>query len=82
MVSADLTKKQYDKDSIFFKSGPPIQRNMFCISFNESDKIRMIDSPNEQVLESFKTVVAVSLHVPAVRYAESSIQVTVNVQSH
>lgn len=60
LVSADLTKKQYDKDSIFFKSGPPLQRYMFAVSFNESDKIRIIDAPNETVLEAFKTVVAVS----------------------
>lgn len=62
LVSADLTKKSYDKDSIIFKSGPPIQRNMFCVSFNESDKIRIIDSPHDQILEAFKTVVAVCSH--------------------
>jgi hypothetical protein len=58
-MSADLTKKQYDKDSVFFKTGPPLQRFFFSITFNESDKVRIIDSPSEQVTEAFKTVVAV-----------------------
>jgi len=59
-MSVDLSKKTYDKDSLFFKSGPPLQRYFFSISFNESDKVRIIDSPNETVLEAFKTVVQVS----------------------
>jgi hypothetical protein len=58
-ISADLTKKQWDKDSLFFKSGPPLQRYFFSITFNESDKVRIIDSPSETVTEAFKTVVAV-----------------------
>lgn len=63
-MSVDLSKKTYDKDSLFFKSGPPLQRYFFSISFNESDKVRIIDSPNETVLEAFKTVVQVSLYLP------------------
>jgi hypothetical protein len=63
-MSADLTKKQYDKDSVFFKTGPPLQRFFFSITFNESDKVRIIDSPSEQVTEAFKTVVAVSPFIP------------------
>jgi len=61
-MSADLTKKQYDKDSLFFKSGPPLQRYFFSITFNESDKVRIIDSPSETVTEAFKAVVAVGPH--------------------
>jgi hypothetical protein len=61
-ISADLTKKQWDKDSLFFKSGPPLQRYFFSITFNESDKVRIIDSPSETVTEAFKTVVAVRPH--------------------
>jgi hypothetical protein len=44
-MSVDLSKKTLDKDSLFFKSGPPLQRYFFSISFNESDKVRIIDSP-------------------------------------
>lgn len=62
-MSADLTKKQYDKDSIFFKTGPPLQRYFFPITFNESDKVRIIDSPSAEVTEAFKTVVAVCLNL-------------------
>jgi hypothetical protein len=58
-MSVDLSKKTLDKDSLFFKSGPPLQRYFFSISFNESDKVRIIDSPNETVTEAFKTVVQV-----------------------
>jgi len=56
-VSADLSKKEWDKDSLFFKRGPPVQRYFFSITFNEGDKIRMIDHPNQEVLEAFKGAV-------------------------
>lgn len=59
-VSADLSKKEYDKDTLFFRAGPPVQRYYCSVSFNQSDKIRMIDSPNQAVLEAFKSVVGVS----------------------
>ena len=59
--SADLSKKGWDKDTLFFRPGPPVQRYFFAISFNESDKIRLIDSPNPMVSDAFVGAVRVSL---------------------
>lgn len=40
-TSCDLSKKQYDKDSLLFRAGPPVQRVFFSIrqvwSFNSPD---------------------------------------------
>ncbi|ORX36809.1 hypothetical protein BD324DRAFT_627226 [Kockovaella imperatae] len=52
LVSAGLTKKEWDKDTLMFKAGPPVQRYIFPLSFHESDKIRIIDSPNLQVTQA------------------------------
>ncbi|WWD17427.1 hypothetical protein CI109_101868 [Kwoniella shandongensis] len=52
-MSCDLSKKSYDKDTIFLHSVPPRQRYYFAISFNESDKIRIIDPPNDYVRDAF-----------------------------
>lgn len=59
-VAADLSKKGWDKDTLFFKPGPPRQRYFFSVSFNESDKVRLIDSPNPQVTGAFQAAVSVS----------------------
>jgi hypothetical protein len=59
-ASSDLTKKTMDKDTLFFRSGPPIQRVFFSVSFNETDKIRLIDSPNEPITTAFRQTVGVS----------------------
>ncbi|KZV68104.1 hypothetical protein PENSPDRAFT_653547 [Peniophora sp. CONT] len=58
--SSDLTKKSYDKDTLFFKAAAPVQRYFFSISFNESDKIRLIESPNAQVTDAFVDAVSKS----------------------
>lgn len=60
--STDLSKKQWDKDSLFFKPGPPVKRVFFAVSFNETDKIRLIDGPNPQVTEAFTAAVKVRLN--------------------
>ncbi|RXK40103.1 hypothetical protein M231_02560 [Tremella mesenterica] len=57
IIAADLSKKMYDKDTLFFRSGPSIQRRFFAMSFNESDKIRLIDSPDRETLDAFIGVV-------------------------
>ncbi|KAF9382104.1 hypothetical protein CPC16_009537 [Podila verticillata] len=43
----DMSKKQTDKDSFFFELGPVVdpKADMFAISFNKSDRIRVIDAP-------------------------------------
>lgn len=53
VFAADLTKKSYDKDTLFFKAAAPVQRYFFSISFNESDKIRLIDAPDQGVRDGF-----------------------------
>ncbi|KAF9426269.1 hypothetical protein BGZ94_006750 [Podila epigama] len=46
--AADVSKKQGDKDSLFFEPGPvqDPQAEMFSISFNRWDRIRVIDAPH------------------------------------
>jgi len=63
--ASDLSKKGYDKDTLYFKPGPPRQRYFFPVSFNESDKIRLIDSPNPEVTTAFQAAVSVSGRVGA-----------------
>ncbi|KAF9897589.1 hypothetical protein BX616_005313, partial [Lobosporangium transversale] len=50
--SADVSRKEYEKDSLFFESSAlqpvdvgPI--DMFAISLNRTDRIRLIDAPSE-----------------------------------
>ncbi|KAK4685354.1 hypothetical protein P7C73_g4804, partial [Tremellales sp. Uapishka_1] len=55
-TSCDLSKRGFDKDSLFFRYRPErlhVQRQFFAISFNETDKVRLIDSPHPAVMESF-----------------------------
>jgi hypothetical protein len=33
--STDLSKKGWDKDTLMFKPGPPVQKYFFAISFND-----------------------------------------------
>ncbi|KAG0335722.1 hypothetical protein BG004_008351, partial [Podila humilis] len=46
--AADVSKKQTDKDSLFFELGQfqDPQADLFAISFNRSDRIRVIDAPH------------------------------------
>ncbi|WRT66228.1 uncharacterized protein IL334_003181 [Kwoniella shivajii] len=52
-MACDLTKKGYDKDTLMLHSVPPRQKYYFSISFNESDKIRIIDPPDAFVRDAF-----------------------------
>lgn len=56
VMATDMSKKGFD---MIFKPGPPVQRYFFAISFNETDKIRLIDSPNPHVLCDFIAAVQV-----------------------
>ncbi|BEJ12091.1 hypothetical protein CspHIS471_0205510 [Cutaneotrichosporon sp. HIS471] len=57
-ASTDLSKKSWDKDSLMFRAGPPAHRIIFAVTFNETDKIRIIDPPNESIQKAFiQTVV-------------------------
>nr|XP_018263218.1 uncharacterized protein I303_04711 [Kwoniella dejecticola CBS 10117]OBR85376.1 hypothetical protein I303_04711 [Kwoniella dejecticola CBS 10117] len=52
-MACDLTKKGFDKDTLILHSVSPRQKFYFSISFNESDKIRIIDPPDENVKQAF-----------------------------
>jgi hypothetical protein len=59
-ASTDLSKKSWDKDTLFFRAGPPVQRMFFSVSFNEYDKIRIIDPPNDAIKNALISAVHVS----------------------
>ncbi|WVQ99269.1 hypothetical protein IAU59_006401 [Kwoniella sp. CBS 9459] len=52
-MSCDLSKKGFDKDTLILHSVQPHQKYYFSISFNESDKIRIIDPPDMFVRDAF-----------------------------
>ncbi|KPV72706.1 uncharacterized protein RHOBADRAFT_46752 [Rhodotorula graminis WP1] len=54
----DLSRKGYDKDTLLFRSGPPLARQVFSVSFNQGDKARIIDPPNDEVLNAFLAAVS------------------------
>jgi len=74
-ISVDLSKKQWDKDTLIFRAGPPIQRYFFSISFNMSDKVRIIDPPNEGIKQAFIQAVHVGVAEPL--YTQNSLLVLV-----
>ncbi|WVR07171.1 hypothetical protein IAU60_004212 [Kwoniella sp. DSM 27419] len=51
--ACDLTKKGFDKDTLLLHSVQPHQKFYFSVSFNESDKVRIIDPPNDFVRDTF-----------------------------
>ncbi|BGP42780.1 hypothetical protein JCM10449v2_006792 [Rhodotorula kratochvilovae] len=57
-AAVDLSKKGWDKDTLLFRSGPAMQRYVFSVSFNEGDKIRIIDPPSEEVRMAFVAAVS------------------------
>ncbi|CAF0781545.1 unnamed protein product [Rotaria sp. Silwood1] len=49
-MSADVSKKQQDKDSLIFQLGiSPTSTSFFVVLFNEVDKLRLIGAPYELV---------------------------------
>lgn len=52
-----------DKDSLFFKqvANPPLNRTFFAVTFQENDKVRLMESPNERVLEAMSLALNVGL---------------------
>jgi len=48
LQAADVSKKEFDKDSLFFEKGiPDPDAHMFAISFNMGDRIRLIGAPSQ-----------------------------------
>lgn len=47
LQAADVSKKPYDKDTLFFEKGmPDPDAALFAMSFNMKDRIRLIDAPS------------------------------------
>jgi hypothetical protein len=61
-TSTDLAKKGFDKDTLIFRSGSRINKYFFAVSFNEYDKVRLIDSPSENITQAF--IRAIQVRVP------------------
>ncbi|RSH82225.1 hypothetical protein EHS25_005935 [Saitozyma podzolica] len=57
VACTDMSKRGPDKDTLIFRPGPAAQRWFFAVSFNEFDKIRLIDSPNDEVTRAFAAAV-------------------------
>ncbi|XP_035711486.1 uncharacterized protein LOC118436921 [Folsomia candida] len=58
LQSFDPTRKDNDKDTMFFEFAKPDQEaEIFVVSFNRTSRIRLIEPPNSQVVDAFKTVV-------------------------
>ncbi|KAF8951645.1 hypothetical protein BGZ52_010482 [Haplosporangium bisporale] len=57
--AVDMSKKQMDKDSFFFELRPVVdfKADLFAISFNKSDGIRVVDAP-QVVLAVRQAIVA------------------------
>jgi hypothetical protein len=57
--SGDLWKREDQAATLLFKYGRRVQRDFYCVSLNERDKVRLIDSPTQRVTEAFKSAIAV-----------------------
>ncbi|TNY17642.1 hypothetical protein DMC30DRAFT_429470 [Rhodotorula diobovata] len=56
--AVDLSRKEYDKDTLLFRSGPAVPRRVFSVSFNQGDKTRIIDPPSDAVRDAFVAAVS------------------------
>lgn len=59
-LSADLSRVDRVKDTLMFKLGEPVKRDVFSISFMERDKIRLVDPPSKGIKQAFELAVRVS----------------------
>ncbi|OXA48507.1 hypothetical protein Fcan01_16328 [Folsomia candida] len=58
LQSFDPTRKDNDKDTMFFEFAKPDPRaEIFVVSFNRLARIRLIEPPNSQVVDTFKAAV-------------------------
>ena len=55
-ISVDITRKDHDKSVLLFKRSTVPPAPIFCLSLNETDKLRMINAP-QNVVDSFRQVV-------------------------
>lgn len=47
ITGLDITRKTNDKSLLLFQRGAPLHAKFMCLSLNESDKIRLINAPND-----------------------------------
>lgn len=45
----DVTRKDNDKSLLLFRSGAPLAAPFMCLSLNETDKVRLINAPQNVV---------------------------------
>ncbi|CAF0998212.1 unnamed protein product [Didymodactylos carnosus] len=56
--ASDVSKRAGDKDTLFFELSiviPSYRPSLFSISFNKTDRIRVIDSPSLDLIETVKS---------------------------
>lgn len=74
VAATDVTKKPYDKDTLFFRLTPiPPPCRFFSISFNEGDKIRLINAPMG-VIKSVKEVLGTGIQREEWKVADVAYQ--------
>jgi hypothetical protein len=57
LKSTDVFKKEQDKDTLIFQFGIPLTAtSFFAVSFNELDKLRLIDVPPELISAVQQTI--------------------------
>ncbi|XP_057290061.1 uncharacterized protein LOC130612728 isoform X2 [Hydractinia symbiolongicarpus] len=47
ITGLDITRKTNDKSLLLFQRGSPLHTKFMCLSLNETDKIRLINAPND-----------------------------------
>ena len=47
VAAFDSSRKVSDKSTLVFRQSQPKQSPFFCISLNESDKLRLINAPQD-----------------------------------
>ncbi|XP_057289349.1 uncharacterized protein LOC130612077 [Hydractinia symbiolongicarpus] len=47
ITGLDITRKTNDKSLLLFQRGAPLHTKFMCLSLNETDKIRLINAPND-----------------------------------
>jgi len=52
-AATDIAGEERNRDTLIFKSGPSMPRFFFAVMFHSTDKLRLIDAPNESVRQGF-----------------------------
>ena len=55
-ASTDVSKKEFDKDTLIFRKQqtPPPESEWMSISFNQTDRLRLIGDPDGKLREAFR----------------------------